>query len=429
MEPFRRFFRGQPFGQNLPPHAFKQEQSGTGFIVDKNGYIITNNHVVSKVDHIKVKLHSDGEEYRARIIGVDPETDVAVIKIDPKSPLVPVTVGNSDSVQVGDWAVAVGAPFGLEASVTAGIVSALGRDVGQLQLQRFIQTDAAINPGNSGGPLLNIRGEVIGVNTMIATQSGAYQGIGFALPINMVARVYNDIIKSGKVTRGSIGITWNKNAKPDLMKALGTNHGVLVEDVHKGGPAEKAGIKQDDVIVAMNGTAVKDGDDLVARVADTPVGTSVRITIDRSGKKMELPVAIQDRAEVFKDDPRFAEMREPQEQEPEAAPTEATHKFGVKIKPLTDAERESMNLTDKRGVAVVTVDQGSFAEDIGILERDVIVSINRVPVSSPDDIRKVQSTLKPGDAVAFRILRSSPDAAGRQRNWVSQVVSGTLPME
>ena len=181
------------------PRAFRQEQSGTGFIVDKNGYIITNHHVIAKVDHIKVKLHTDDTEYRARVVGIDPETDLAVIKIDPKQPLTPVSIGNSDSVQVGDWAVAIGSPFGLEASVTAGIVSALGRDIGgALQLQRFIQTDAAINPGNSGGPLLNIQGQVIGVNTMIATQSGGYQGIGFALPINMVARVYNDIIRPAK---------------------------------------------------------------------------------------------------------------------------------------------------------------------------------------------------------------------------------------
>ena len=164
------------------------------------------------------------------MVGIDPETDLAVIKIDPKTQLSPVTIGNSDAVQVGDWAVAIGSPFGLEASVTAGIVSALGRDIGgQLQLQRFIQTDAAINPGNSGGPLLNIRGEVIGVNTMIATQSGGYQGIGFALPINMVARVYNDIIRTGKVTRGSIGVGWDKGDKPELFKALGTNQGVLVQ--------------------------------------------------------------------------------------------------------------------------------------------------------------------------------------------------------
>ena len=428
MEPFRRFFHGGPFG-SMPPRAYKQEQSGTGFIVDKNGYIITNNHVVSKVDHIKVKLHTDGEEYRARIIGTDPETDLAVIKIDPRETLTPVTVGNSDSVQVGDWAVAIGSPFGLEASVTAGIVSALGRDIGS-QLQRFIQTDAAINPGNSGGPLLNIRGEVIGVNTMIATQSGAYQGIGFALPMNMVARVYNDIIKTGKVTRGSIGIKWNKNAKPDLMKALGTNHGVLVEEVHKGGPADKAGMKQDDVILAMNGVPVKDGDDLVGRVTDTPVGTSVKITVDRNGKRLELPVTVEDRATVFADDPQFADLREPKQAPEEPAPAETTHKFGIKIKPLTDADRQALGLNDKRGVMVVSVDQGSFADENGIIEKDVIVSINRQNVSSPDDIRRIQATLKPGDAVAIRIMRStSPDMPGHKKTWTSAVISGTLPVE
>ncbi|MBV9769474.1 MAG: trypsin-like peptidase domain-containing protein, partial [Bryobacterales bacterium] len=241
---FKKFFRNGP-GSDLPQRAFKQEQSGTGFVVDKNGYIITNHHVIAKVDHIKVKLHGDDTtEYHARVVGIDPETDLAVIKIDPRSPLTPVTIGNSDAVQVGDWAVAIGSPFGLEASVTAGIVSALGRDIGgALQLQRFIQTDAAINPGNSGGPLLNIRGEVIGVNTMIATQSGGYQGIGFALPINMVARVYNDIIKTGKVTRGSIGIEWSKaDDKPELFRALGTSSGVLISRVQKDGPADKAGL-------------------------------------------------------------------------------------------------------------------------------------------------------------------------------------------
>src|SRR5579871_228135 len=237
---FHKFFQNGPLGGGETPPHFRQEQSGTGFIVDRNGYIITNNHVVSKVDRIKVKLHTDDTtEYRARIVGTDPETDLAVIKIDPRTSLTPVMIGNSDSVQVGDWAVAIGSPFGLEASVTAGIVSALGRDIGS-QLQRFIQTDAAINPGNSGGPLLNIRGEVIGVNTMIATQSGGYQGIGFALPINLVARVYNDIIRTGRVVRGSIGIEWDKGNKPDLLKALGTNGGVLVNRVQKGGPAEKA---------------------------------------------------------------------------------------------------------------------------------------------------------------------------------------------
>ncbi len=424
----KKFFRNGPFGSDAPPRSFRQEQSGTGFIVDKNGYIITNHHVIAKVDHIKVKLHTDDTEYRARVVGIDPETDLAVLKIDPKGPLTPVSIGNSDAVQVGDWAVAIGSPFGLEASVTAGIVSALGRDIGgQLQLQRFIQTDAAINPGNSGGPLLDIRGEVIGVNTMIATQSGGYQGIGFALPINMVARVYNDIIKTGKVTRGSIGVSWSKNDKPDLFKALGTNQGVLVGAVQKGGPSEKAGVKPEDIIIAMNGKPVKDGDDLVARVADTPIGTPVTLTVDRDGKKMEFKVTIQDRAEVFKELPQFAELQQQQPAAEEPKPEEAQYKFGIKLHSLTDAERTNMGIEGKGGLVVRSVDEGSFAEDMGLVEKDVILAINRQPVASVDDVIRIQSSLKPGDAVAFRIMRPTPGARGGAPEWTTLFVSGTLP--
>jgi serine protease Do len=422
----KKFFRNGPFGSDAPPRSFRQEQSGTGFVVDKNGYIITNHHVIAKVDHIKVKLPGDDTEYRARVVGIDPETDLAVLKIDPKGPLTPVTVGNSDAVQVGDWAVAIGSPFGLEASVTAGIVSALGRDIGgQLQLQRFIQTDAAINPGNSGGPLLNIRGEVIGVNTMIATQSGGYQGIGFALPMNMVARVYNDIIKSGKVTRGSIGVSWSKGDKPELFKALGTNQGVLVGTVQKGGPSDKAGIKAEDIIIAMNGKSVKDGDDLVGRVADTPVGTPVNLTVDRDGKHMEFKVTIMDRAEVFKDRPEFAELQ--QQGGDEAKAEEGQYKFGIKLHMLTDAERSNMGIEGKGGLVVRGVDEGSFAEDIGLLEKDVILAINRQPVSSVDDVVRIQSTLKPGDPVAFRVMRPLAGARGHAPEWTTLFVHGTLP--
>ena len=428
MDLFRRFFKNGP-GADAPQRSFRQEQSGTGFIVDKNGYIVTNNHVVSRVDRIKVKLHGDPTEYRARVIGFDSETDLAILKIDGKSALVPVTVGNSDAVQVGDWAVAIGSPFGLEASVTAGIVSALGRDIGALQLQRFIQTDAAINPGNSGGPLLNIRGEVIGVNTMIATQSGGYQGIGFALPMNMVARVYNDIIKTGKVTRGSIGITWNKANKPDLLRALGTKQGVMVEAVKKGGPAERAGIKDEDIITAINGQPVKDGAELVGRVAEMPIGTATTITVDRNGKRMDFKVNIEDRSVVFKED--LAGLRQPPEEEPGKVEGATQAKFGMKIKALTDGERETLDLKDKHGVQVVSVDQGSFAEDVGITEKDVIVSINRQPVSSVEDVRKIQAGLKPGDAVAFRMMRANPLGSRSQRGsgWSSFFVSGTLPPE
>jgi serine protease Do len=433
MDLFKHFFRGGPSG-DIPQHAFRQEQSGTGFVVDKNGYIITNNHVIAKVDHIKVKLHNgDSAEYRARVIGFDPETDLAVIKIDPRAPLVPVTIGNSDAVQVGDWAVAIGSPFGLDASVTAGIVSALGRDIGgALQLQRFIQTDAAINPGNSGGPLLNIRGEVIGVNTMIATQSGGYQGIGFALPINMVARVYNDVIRTGRVTRGSIGVQWQKaDNKPELFRALGSKPGVLVNVVKKGGPADKAGIKVEDIITAMNGTPVKDGDDLVARVADTPIGTSVNLTVDRDGKTMEFKVTIMDRSEVWadvlKDDPRFEDSRPDQEDQLKPDAANQQYKFGIKLHALTDAERSAMGLEGKGGLVIRSVDAGSFAEDIGLVEKDVILAINRKPVSTVEDVIKIQSSLKAGDAVAFHVMRAIPGGRGHAPQWNSFFVPGTLP--
>ncbi len=226
----------QWFGNGTPEVAPQShEVSGTGFIVDKNGYIVTNNHVVEDAAKIMVKLLGDPKEYRGRIIGVDQETDLAVIKVDAGTPLQAVTIGNSDAVQVGDWAVAVGSPFQLDETVTLGIVSATGRGLDQMQpygksnaFQKFIQTDAAINPGNSGGPLVNIRGEVIGVNTMIATSNGGSEGVGFAMPSNMVVRVYNDIIREGRVIRGSIGILFPTEIKPELLRGLGLDHGVMI---------------------------------------------------------------------------------------------------------------------------------------------------------------------------------------------------------
>jgi serine protease Do len=425
LEPFKRFFHGGPFAGESP-RALKHEQSGSGFIVDRNGYIITNNHVVEKMDHIRVKLHSEGGEYRARLIGYDRETDLAVIKIDPKTPLDPVTIGNSDAIQVGDWAVAIGSPFGLEASVTAGIVSATGREIiPTQQFQRFIQTDAAINPGNSGGPLLDIRGEVIGVNTMIATQNGSNNGIGFALPVNTAVRVYNDIIRTGRVTRGSIGITWSKNDKPDLLKALGESHGVLVGDVKKGGPSEKAGIAADDIILAMDGKPIKDGDDLVTRVAESPIGSVATLEVDRGGKKMNFKVTILDRNEVFKTEIAGLEGEEEEQPEPKAEATSQA-KFGIRIRGLSDAERATDGLAEKKGVVVTSVDADSFAEDIGMQEKDVIVSINREPVTSVDDVRRIQARLQPGDAVAFRIMRQGGINQDRTPRWASFFVSGTL---
>lgn len=401
------------FGPNAPqlvnPEDQKHEQSGTGFIVDKNGYIVTNNHVVERGDKIMVKLHDDTTEYRARVIGTDIETDLAVIKIDARKALEPVSIGNSDSVQVGDWAVAIGSPFTLEESVTAGIVSALGRDINRSSFQRFIQTDAAINPGNSGGPLVNIRGEVIGVNTMIATSGGGSQGVGFALPSNMVVRVYNDIIRDGSVSRGSIGIQFT-TTRPETLEALGVNHGVLIREINpKDGPSAKAGLKANDIITAINGQPVKNGDDLLSHVSDAPVGSTLTLAVDRDGKAMEFKVVSQDRKLLFADRPDIVgENYGGSEAAPKPDSTGGV-RFGIQQRPLTEEER---NLTpDKHGVMVTSVVENSFAEDIQLEKGDIIVAINRHPVSSIEDLPKIAATLKPGDAVAFLVVHPTQEAA------------------
>ncbi|MCP5118570.1 MAG: Do family serine endopeptidase [bacterium] len=421
LELFRRFFGGSPLEQ-MPQR--RRSATGSGFIVDPKGYIITNHHVVDRADNIKVRLVDNQTEHKAKLIGFDVETDLAVIKIETDEKLQPAEIGNSDAVKVGDWAVAIGSPFGLEASVTAGIVSAKGRDIAQAQqFQKFIQTDAAINPGNSGGPLLNIRGEVIGVNTMIATRSGGYQGIGFALPINMAVKVYNTVIKSGRMVRGSIGIGYDPTDSPTLLEAYNLDHGVVVSQVQENGPAERAGIRVEDVILEIDGKPVKDGEDLVARVADTPVGTEVQVTIDRNGDKMNLPVTILDRAKVWSDDPRFSFYRE----EDESSPAEGTEaKFGIFVKNLSQRVREELGLEDQDGVLVTSVDAGSFADEIGLRVRDLIVSINRRPVTSVKDIQKIQETLGSGDAVAFRVLRPGPGQRGEVR-LQSRYLAGKLP--
>ncbi len=429
---FRRFF-GPGGPQIIPqnPDQFKHEQSGTGFIVDKNGYIVTNNHVVEGGDKILVKLQGDSSEYRAKVIGTDYETDLAVIKIDAHKPLLPVAIGNSDAVQVGDWAIAIGSPFSLEESVTLGIISALGRDIGERAFQRFIQTDAAINPGNSGGPLVNIRGEVIGVNTMIATSRGGSEGVGFALPSNTVVRVYNDIIRDGRVSRGSIGVRFFSKSKPETLKGLGVDHGVIVNEVTKGGPADKGGVKADDIILGINGKPIKDGDDLMARVADTPVGDTLTLNIDRDGKKLDLKVTTQDRQELYKDQPDIVgEYNTPNSGKSEQG---SAVKFGISVRPASEDEK---SLTpQKGGVTITRVEQDSFADDIGLMERDIIVAINRKPVNSTDDVRAVAQSLKPGDAVTFHVFRPAPLAArGRGRSSTngapdaqSLFLAGTLP--
>jgi serine protease Do len=413
---FYHFFGGSPQTQQ------KSEGVGSGVVVDKAGYILTNNHVVDKADIIKVKFHDDPAEYNATVVGIDTATDLAVIRVTGKPNLTAAKIGNSDGVQVGEWAIAIGSPFTFEETVTAGIISAKGRTMGDntMQFQHFLQTDAAINPGNSGGPLLNIRGEVIGINTAIVTRSGGYQGLGFALPINTAASVYNQIIKNGKVTRGGIGISFTPSdttTARDLLRSSHVSEGVFIQSVTPDGPSDKAGIKAEDIIVALNGKPVKDGEQLLSTVTATPVGNPLDVTVIRDGKKMDFKVIVGDLARVFPGRFGPAENAEPGQQ------AETAFSFGMSLQALTEQRRQALGLKEQGGMEVTEVESNSFAEDIQIQPHDILMAIDRKPVASMEDVRKIKATLKPGDAVAFRILRKT------ETSWTNVYLAGTLPAE
>ncbi len=421
---FQRFF-GSPFGEGPQQMGPRRSFSlGSGVVVDKAGYILTNNHVVEKATRVKVKFNGDPTEYDAKVIGTDSATDVAVLKVD-RGNLVPAKVGNSDGVQVGDWAVAIGSPFGFDETVTAGIISAKarnlpGEDTMNAGFQHFLQTDAAINPGNSGGPLLNISGEVIGINTMIASRSGGYQGIGFALPINTAVKVYNQIIKTGRVTRGSIGISFSPSddKNSEAVKAYGGAHGIFVQKVEPGGPAEKAGLQDGDIITALDGKPVSHGDELMDHVADAAVGETMKITVLRNGKTDNFNVVIGDRNKVFAN--RLGNGQQA-ERTDEGEGTQA--KFGMYIQNLNDSLRQNLGYKGPAGVLITQIEPDSFADDIGLQPNDIITAINRQPVTSDAELKQIQGTLKPGQAVVFRIMRAN----GRNQQWSSTFVTGTLP--
>jgi len=418
-----RFFGNPGGGGNATPDMPQRRgyALGSGVVVDKAGYILTNNHVVEKADRIQVKFPGDPTEYDAKVIGVDPPTDLAVIRVEGKQNVAPAKIGNSDAVQVGDWSIAIGSPFGFQTTVTAGIISAKEREVDpSMQFQHFLQTDAAINPGNSGGPLLNIRGEVIGINTAIASRSGGYQGIGFALPMNTAAEVYNAIIKSGHMTRGSIGISFTPSDTEQgraLLKSFGATEGVFVQTVAPGGPSEKAGLKEGDIITSVNGKTVRSGGDLVSTVTATPVGTPVNIGVLRNGKRENFKVVVGDLAQIFPD--KFGGPKDEAKSQTEAG----VASFGMMVQNLSEAKRQTLGLKTTGGVEVVSVDPNSFADDIELKKGDILVSINQHPINSTDDLKRVQATLKPGDAVAFRIMTHQ----GRGADWTSSYVAGTLP--
>jgi len=377
--PFGRFFEGTPPGDQ------KQEGVGSGFIVSQDGYIITNNHVVEDADQIKVKL-ANGKEYDAKVVGRDPKTDLAIVKIDGVKDLHPLSLGNSDDLKVGSWVVAIGSPFGLEQTVTQGIVSGKGRVIGSGPYDDFIQTDASINPGNSGGPLINMKGEVIGINAAINPNG---QGIGFAIPIDMAKAIIPQLEQKGSVTRGWLGIGIQE-ITPALEKSfnLKEKEGVLVADVFKGSPAEKAGIERGDVILQFDGKEVGESKDLPRIVALTPVGKTVNIKLLRDGKAVECTVKV-------------AEM----EGKTEAAQLPSRKSLGITVQELTPEIARDLNLKRETGVVVTSVEPGSSAADAGIQAGDVIQEVNRKPVKDVEDFSQRIAQAKSQDNVLLLIQR------------------------
>ncbi len=421
---FDRFFGGQGGGQ-MPGGSgggqdLRERSLGSGVIVDAKGIIVTNAHVVENADRIRVKLMSDPETvtYDATVIGTDKETDLAVIKIDTKGKSLPFAkMGNSDSMQVGDWVLAIGSPFGLEETVTAGIVSARGRNiVPQRQFQSFIQTDAAINPGNSGGPLVNMAGEVIGINTAIYTSGGGYQGVGFAMPSNTVVSVYNQLIgPEHKVSRGSIGVQFNAIPNPAVARVYGVSSGVTIADITPNGPAEKAGLKVGDTITTVNSKEVKSGDELVSEISGLKPGSTAKIGYVRNGKSETANVTIADRSKLF-----ATRLGEEEGGEEPAQPQES--KFGMTVRNLTPDMAEQLRLPNTKGVLVQEVKPDGFGDSIGLGRGDVILEINKQPVNNEDDFRRVQSQFKSGQDVVFLVR---PRGSGPQGGTV--FMGGTLP--
>ena len=401
---FNRFFGGQMPDQNGGDEGQTRESLGSGFIVDPKGYIITNNHVIEKADQIYVKLSTDpdGQDLGrpARVIGFDKATDLAVIKIETSTPLPTVKLGNSDTAQVGDWVEAIGSPFALSQSVTAGIISAKNRTIEpgvNGQFQHFIQTDAAINPGNSGGPLLNMNGEVIGVNTAIFTQSGGYQGLGFAMPSNTVVNVYNDLISpTHKVTRGSIGIEFKVGLPGAVNRIYGFKEGVIITKVTPDGPADKGGLKPRDIISTIDGRQIKDGDDLVNEIASRRPGSSIRLGYLRDGKQADATVTIGDRDKVFADrGPQTAESN------PDDKGDAGESKLGIVVREVSPATAAKLHVP---GVLIQSVRSGSFADLQGLEPGLVITRVNKRPTGTKDEFNAVVGKLKMGGDVVFEIV-------------------------
>jgi serine protease Do len=384
--PFEEFWG--PYLDNQQPRDYKQRSLGSGFIIDKEGYIVTNNHVVENADQIKVKL-ADEKEYEATIVGRDPKTDLALIKIEAPSDLTPIPMGDSDDLYVGNWVVAIGSPFGLEQTVTAGIVSAKGRIIGFGPYEDFIQTDASINPGNSGGPLINLKGEVVGINTAIVASG---QGIGFAIPVNLARGIISQLKSSGEVTRGWLGV-----GIQDLTQELKQYYeiegdaGVLVTQVFEGDPAEQGGIRANDIIIAVDDNKVSSVRELSGLIANTRIGKRTAITYLRDGKKHTVYVELAKR----QDEKLMAK-----------GPDKTNDDIGIQLMDLTKENAGQFGFeAEEKGVLVVGIEPGSKAENAGLQRGDLIKEINHDKVASLKDYYKYLDDIKSGDVAKLLIRR------------------------
>lgn len=390
---FERFF-GPQFRQNpnTPNRERKQQGQGSGFIISKDGYILTNNHVVEGADKISVML-SDERKYTAELIGSDPQSDVALIKIQDGGKLPILKLGDSEALEDGEWVIAIGNPFGLSQTVTVGVVSATGRSsVGINEYENFIQTDAAINPGNSGGPLLNIKGEVIGINSALFSRTGGYMGIGFAIPINMVKTIQNQLQNEGKVTRGWLGVVI-QNVDENLARSFGLDkaEGILVSEVQTGSPAEDAGVRQGDVILKLNGTTLVDVADLRNRVALLPPDSVAKLDIIRSGTQKTIDVTIGERP----GDPRQLGKKDNGKS--------SLEQFGLAFQDLTPELAERLGYQEKEGVIVSQVDQGSPASSAGMRPGQLVEEVNKQLVKNVKELKQAIAKSDDKNRILLRV--------------------------
>lgn len=388
--PFDRNFGGEDFFERFfgdtPQRRFKQKSLGSGFIISHDGYIFTNNHVVEQADKILVKL-SDGKEYEAKVIGRDAKTDIALIKIKSSDSLPVVETGDSDKLRVGEWVIAIGNPFGLEQTVTAGIVSAKGRVIGAGPYDNFIQTDASINPGNSGGPLFNMEGKVIGINTAIVAHG---QGIGFAIPISMAKSILPDLKGKGKVTRGWLGVSVQEISE-DIAKSmkLKDRNGALISDVFKGDPADVAGLKSGDIVTEINGKPIRDTHELLLMIAGFRIGEMIKVKILRDGQEKTIPITIAERTEK-------SEMVSAQQ---------SGEAFGMAVQEITPEIAQQLGLSTKKGVIVVDVQEGSVAEEVGIQPQDIILQVNKSRITTMKEYQKEIAKAGGKGSILFLIKR------------------------